>query len=415
MALNETRLADCCIIKPPKSEARKTLDDGDKVSFVPMHNLGINKKLFSLDEDKRLSEVSGSYTYFADNDVLLAKITPCFENGKLGIAKGLTNGVGFGSSEFVVFRSKGEITPDYLYYFLLQPSFREIGQSVMTGAVGHKRVPKDFIENTVIPLPSIPEQKRIVAILDQAFADIEQARAKTEQNLRNARELFESYLQQVFSQRGEGWVEKRLESLCTFSSGGTPSKKNDSYWNGAIPWVSGRDMKSTQLSDSILHISQSAVDESSTRMAPTGSILTLVRGMGLAHGAQVAELMVPCAYNQDIRGIHPEPYMVSRYLVFALRHQINSSDNVLSSAAHGTLKINLDELKNVVIPVPPTEQQEGIVDSFNALIERVDCLESIYQKKLTALDELKKSILHLAFTGQLTPSVEPAEAKGAAA
>ena len=83
------KLKDCCIIKPPKAEAKKLLNETDMVSFVPMNNLGINRKDLVLDEQKPLSQVTGSYTYFADNDVLLAKITPCFENGKLGIMRPL--------------------------------------------------------------------------------------------------------------------------------------------------------------------------------------------------------------------------------------------------------------------------------------------------------------------------------------
>jgi len=114
------KLGEVCHIKPPKEEARQKLSDADLVSFVPMSDLGIQSKTITLNDNKLLSEVVGSYTYFADNDVLLAKITPCFENGKLGIARNLTNGVGFGSSEYIVFRSKGTIEPEYLFYFLSQ-------------------------------------------------------------------------------------------------------------------------------------------------------------------------------------------------------------------------------------------------------------------------------------------------------
>jgi restriction endonuclease S subunit len=186
-----------------------------------------------------------------------------------------------------------------------------------------------------------------------------------------------------------------------FSSGGTPSKSNSGYWCGEIPWVSGRDMKSTQLFDSLLHISRSAVDESSTRMASAGTLLVLVRGMGLAHGAQIAELMVPCAFNQDIRAIHPEPDLIPRYLLFALRDRINSSDNVLSSAAHGTLKIDSGKLKRVMIPVSSRGHQQRVVATIDSLSEETQRLESIYQRKLAALEALKKSLLHQAFSGEL--------------
>jgi len=132
--------------------------------------------------------------------------------------------------------------------------------------------------------------------------------------------------------------------------------------------------------------------------------------MGLAHGAQVAELMVPCAFNQDIKGIHPKPNIVSRYLAITLRYHINISENIISSAAHGTLKINMDDLNNVIIPVPPTVQQKHLVDKFGVFIKEINYLETVYLKKLDALDELKKSILQKAFSGELTK-----DDKGAAA
>lgn len=257
------------------------------------------------------------------------------------------------------------------------------------------------IKDIEVDLPLLPEQQRIVGVLDEAFEAIAIAKANAEKNRQNARAIFESHLRFVLTQRGKGWEEKRLDQLCTFSSGGTPSKSNSSYWSGRIPWISGRDMKSTRLSDSVLHISQKAVDESSTRMAPVGALLILVRGMGLAHGAQIGELMVPSAFNQDIRAIHPKPDLVPRFLLFALRHTINSSDTVLSNAAHGTLKIDSDELEKAIIPFPPKEQQRRIVATIDALVEESQLLASLYEQKLASLEELKKSLLHQAFSGEL--------------
>jgi type I restriction enzyme S subunit len=140
-------LGEVCTIKPPKGEARARLADDDEVSFVPMEDLGIGVKYLQPLRTRRLGEVGGSYTYFADGDVLLAKITPCFENGKLGIARGLTNGVGFGSSEYIVLRPTPALNAEFLYYYLARPAFLEEGARTMTGAVGHKRVTKEFVEN----------------------------------------------------------------------------------------------------------------------------------------------------------------------------------------------------------------------------------------------------------------------------
>ncbi|MFI8741832.1 restriction endonuclease subunit S [Stutzerimonas zhaodongensis] len=288
--------------------------------------------------------------------------------------------------------------PEFLYYLLLSRKSELVAQAVGNA---QPNISQQKIRDMYVPLVTISEQRRIVFTLAQAFGKIAQARANAEENLQNAREIFESYLQSVFTARGEGWAEKRLDEISTFSSGGTPSKTNEGYWNGEIPWVSGRDMKSTRLADSFLHISQSAVDESSTRLAPAGTLLVLVRGMGLAHGAQITELMVPCAFNQDIKGIHVDPSIIPRYLLFALRNRINSSDSVLSNAAHGTLKINSDELRKVRIPIPPLNDQQKAVKTIDLLVAETQRLESIYHRKIAALDELKQSLLHQAFSGQL--------------
>src|SRR5580704_7378827 len=208
------KLSEVCVIKPPKSEARKQLAAHDLVTFLPMEDLGIDEKHVRATQTRPLSAVQGSYTYFADGDVLLAKITPCFENGKLGIAERLINGIGFGSSEYIVFRPDETISKHWLYYYLSRETFRAEGATHMSGAVGHKRVSKDFIDSYPIPIPLVLEQQRIVGILDEAFEGIATAKANAEKNLQNARALFESHLQSVFTQRGKGWVDRQLASLC---------------------------------------------------------------------------------------------------------------------------------------------------------------------------------------------------------
>ena len=263
-------------------------------------------------------------------------------------------------------------------------------------------VTKGSMEDRRLLLPVISEQKRIVAILDEAFAGIETAIANTEKNLANARELYDGYLGKIFKDEASKWPKSQLSKICTFSSGGTPSKKEKRYWEGAIPWISGRDMKSRRLQDSKLHISEDAVEETATRIAPAGSILILVRGMGLAHGAQVAELMAPCAFNQDIRAIHPVPEIFPRYLVFALRHRIDEATDVLSNAAHGTLKIDAEGLRNVRIPMPDRETQVEIMARIDELLTATDNLKGNFEKKIANLSELKQSLLQKAFSGELT-------------
>ncbi len=231
--------------------------------------------------------------------------------------------------------------------------------------------------------------------------EIETLDKQSEQILKGIRDL-----NSAFCRQWEAGIVKPLEDICSFSSGGTPPKRETRFWTGEIPWISGRDMKSTRLCDSLLHVSQAAVDESATRLAPVGSLLMLVRGMGLAHGAQIAELAAPCAFNQDIKGIHPEIGLIPRYLVFALRYFVNASENVISSAAHGTLKIDMEVLRKIEIPVPPYEVQKQIVAGFDALTGETKRLELNYQRKLAALADLNQSLMQRAFSGELAAGEE---------
>jgi len=233
-------LAEVCGIKPPKSEARKRVAADAMVSFAPMEDLGIDRKFLNAAQVKPLASVVGSYTYFAEGDVLLAKITPCFENGKLGIAANLRNGIGFGSSEFFVFRPRPILDKEYLYY-LSRPDFRIEGAARMGGAVGQQRVPKEFIESYRIPIPPFLEQRRIVGILDEAFDGIATAKANAQKNLQNARALFEGHLQSVFSERGEGWTERSLEELGTITSSKRIFKSE--YVKSGVPFYRTKEIK----------------------------------------------------------------------------------------------------------------------------------------------------------------------------
>ena len=195
---NLTKLKDCTQIKPPKSEI-KNLKGNTSVSFMPMESLGINDKFTISKQSKDLESVSGSYTYFTEGDVLLAKITPWFENGKLGIASNLVNGIGFGSSEYIVFRPNKIIDKEWLYYFLNRESFRVLGSQHMSGSVGHKRVTKEFIEETLIPLIPIAKQKEFVGKIDNVFLQSQILKSASKSKIRELTLLKQSILQRAFS------------------------------------------------------------------------------------------------------------------------------------------------------------------------------------------------------------------------
>ncbi len=378
------KLGDVCEIKPPKSEARNKLKETDVVSFAPMEDLGINQKFLNPTKERILKEVSGSYTYFANDDVLLAKITPCFENGKLGIAKNLKNGIGFGSSEYLVFRTNENLFPEYLYYFLLRPQFIEEGAKRMTGAVGHKRVSNEFIENCTISVPPLPEQKHIVAILDETFESIAKAKENAEKNLKNAKEIFESYLQSVFENKGDGWEEKTLNQISeNLDSKRIPITKKIRT-NGSIPYYGA--------SGIVDYVEEYIFDEDLLLVSEDGANL-LARTYPIAFSINGKTWVNNHAHVLRFNNRASQKY-VELYL-----NSIKLDDFVSGMAQP---KLNQAMLNKIPIPFPPLIEQQFIVSKLDALSAETKKLEATYQKKLADLEELKKSLLQKAFNGELT-------------
>ncbi|MCF6764200.1 restriction endonuclease subunit S [Thiotrichales bacterium 19S3-7] len=155
-----TRMKYISLLTPKKPVIQRNLH----CSFVPMEKLKTNSIV--LDETRIIDDVYDGYTYFKDADILMAKVTPCFENKNIAVAKNLVNSIGFGSSEIYVIRANEDISNRFLYYRLQEDSFMETATASMTGAGGLKRVPSDFINNYIITLPNLSEQQRIAEFLD---------------------------------------------------------------------------------------------------------------------------------------------------------------------------------------------------------------------------------------------------------
>ncbi len=178
----------------PRFVNTENLTTDSKVSFVPMAYVSEKSKTIVKEEERKLGDVIKGFTYFENDDVLIAKITPCFENGKIALAK-IKNDIGFGSTEFHVIRAiKSEINSKCLFYFLQRDKILFEGESRMTGSAGQKRVPKKFLENLKIPLPPMKEQNQIAEFLDKADALREKHRA----TLIKLENLFQSLQQRVF-------------------------------------------------------------------------------------------------------------------------------------------------------------------------------------------------------------------------
>ena len=347
------RIGDVCSINPSKS-AITGLEPDTKVSFVPMADLNEHRIKFKPYKEKILSDVSPSYTYFAENDVLLAKVTPCFENGKAGIARDLINGIGFGSSEFYVFRGGDKALSEWLYHCIMHPVFRNSAIAQMTGTGGLQRVPKGYIENFEIPLPPLQVQQEIVAEIEGYQKVID-----------GARTVVDHYRPHI--PIDPNWPMIALEEVCDeILSGGTPSTKNEEYWNGGVPWVTLVDLPPTNFITEVRTtertITKLGLNKSSARLIPENSVLVSTR----ATIGRIGINRIPLATNQGFKNIVIKNLsrLIPEYVALALTKLVPTME---AWASGGTFKeISKSKFCELQIPLPPLAVQKQIVAEIEA-------------------------------------------------
>jgi type I restriction enzyme S subunit len=393
-------LGELIEVKPPKREAQTRLNPDQPVSFVPMEDLKEIQRNFAPKQVRPLSEVYGGYTYFAEKDVLLAKITPCFENGKLSVARGLQNGVGFGSSEFMVLRCGTKLDPDYLFYFLSRDTFRETGKGSMTGAVGHKRVPPEFVQSQEIPLPPLDEQKRIVAVLDEAFEGLSRARANAEANLADARELFTVTLATLMTPH-PSWTAVPLAQHVKFVvyRGKTPPKREQ-----GVRLITAKNVKMGFVQRSPEeYVDPAAYDDWMTRGLPRHGDVLFTTEAPLANVAQLdtdEKVMI----GQRLITMQPDPRIIDpTFLKFQLMSpQVQEAIRLKATGATVTgIKASLLKLVQIRFPANVTDQDE-IAMKCEAAFEATKKVERQYASSIENLTSLRQAFLQKAFSGELT-------------
>lgn len=192
-AYTEKNLSAIAVINPSKSEIRD-VDENTSVSFIEMASVS-NNGFIANKEDRLLKTLKkGSYTYFCENDIIIAKITPCMENGKCALAQNLTNGLAMGSSEFHVIRTKEEVLNKYVFYMLNRKVIRKEAERNMTGSSGHRRVPASFYENIKIPVPPIKVQQQLLSEIEASEAKIREAQAVIVRSAAQKQAVMKKYL-----------------------------------------------------------------------------------------------------------------------------------------------------------------------------------------------------------------------------
>ena len=333
----------------------------DGVNWIKIGDAQIGSKYITSTKEKVTAEGAAKSRYVKTGDFILSN-SMSFGRPYIMATDGCIH------DGWLLLRPKDdEIDQDYLYYVLgSSPVYAQFVRQATGGVVNNLN--SGIVSAVEIPLPPLEVQREIVAEIEgyQKVVD-------------GARTVVNTYRPQI--PYDPAWPQKDLGTLCKISSGGTPSKANEAYWSGDIPWVSAKDLKVDEIHDATLHISTTAVDETATQLAPVGALLILVRGMGLANGVPIGEVMVSCAFNQDLKALIPDTdLLVPRYLAHALRQQQRYFRRVMETAAHGTLKLDSEALKQTKIPLPPLEIQQAIVAEIEAEQKLVDGNRELIQR-----------------------------------
>lgn len=289
-----------------------------------------------------------------------------------------------------------DIDVPYLCHYLASPEVKSYYKKKGAGGLQINISKKDVL-SVAIPLPSVTEQKRIVAILDQAFAEIDRARALTEKNLKNARELFDSTLQQVFSQRGEGWVEYEMSEVCEITSKLVDPRESE-YLD--LPHIGAGNIISN--TGELIDVKTSREENLISGKFVFDDSMVLYSKIR-PYLMKVTRPNIVGLCSADIYPLTPRNQKIDKDYLFYLLLSKNFTDYAIAGSGRaGMPKVNRTHLFKYVVTLPNIEIQQGMVSRLDEISEYSQSLQSILSKKLDKLDALKKSLLQKAFSGQLT-------------
>ncbi len=366
------------------------LSNSLEVTFVPMPALSETTWSFDFTQVRSLGRVRKGYTHFAEGDVLVAKITPCMENGKGAVASDLKNGIGCGTTELHVIRPRGNIHPKYIYHFIHQESFRREAARNFTGTAGQLRVPVSFIKEAEIPLAPLAEQRRIVAKLEKLLAKVESSQKRLERIPTILKRFRQSVLAAACSGRlTEDW---RTEHEIDFEE----SWRTIDFFD-FIVLQRGYDLVLSTVNEGKYPVVTSAgIEKYHSAMKANGPGVVTGRSGSVGKVHYIEQDYWPhntVLFVRDFKGNLPK-YVYYFLLGFDIR-------NYSASTAVPTL--NRNNLRGVEVLVPPIEEQQEIARRIEALFFLADKIEARYQNAMAQVEKLTQSILAKAFRGELVP------------
>lgn len=421
----------------------RTLDDAMPVTFVPMAALSEEKPAFRYTEQRPLGKVRKGFTHFAEGDVLFAKITPCMENGKGAVARGLLNGIGCGTTELHVIRPSPGISPEYVYRFLAQEGIRQGAKDNFTGTAGQARVPTNYVENLEIPLAPSEEQRRIVTRLEALLARVNECRGR----LAKIAVIRKRFRQSVLAAACSGkltadwrhenspccqtadsetqdsedtedlpdlpstwrWVQLGSYARCSRGRFSVRPRNDPAYFGGAHPFIQIGDLPSE---GGWVTAHRQTLNERGLAVSKRfrkGTAVIAIVGATIGNTGLLAYDM---CFPDSLVGMETGTDSGNRYVELFLRYKKHALRQA-SYSSGGQPNIKLEFLNPYPLALPSLPEQREIVRRVDALFAVADQIEARFEKGKAQVERLTASILAKAFHGELVPQDpkdEPASA-----
>jgi len=401
------RLKDVTVSGPAYSGP----DRNEAVAFVPMESL----RCGSIDQKEiGFSEAKGKYTFFADGDVLFAKVTPCFENGNVAVARGLKGGIGFGSSEIFVLRPGKKVSSQYLFYLVQGSPFRDGACATMCGVGGLKRISPDFTRTFEFDLPDDNEQRRIVAYLDEKTAAIDRRVELLEKKKEAVARLKKSIINRAVTrgldpnaklkdsgvdwigQVPKGWAVKRVKDCFRIISGSGFRPDLQGSQEGEIPVCKASDIAQAghRLVSAASRLSRKDAENNGFSIIPSGSILHAKVGEAMKKNNRTLTL-VDCCVDNNCQGLVPLGICseFSYYLLSLIDMSFFDNGGPIPCVSNQTLR-------GLLFALPPISEQRAIADYLDAECAKIDAAVANLDKQIDAYRRLKRSLLDEVVTGK---------------
>ena len=389
------KLSEISEINPRRPASLLKLPDDYPVTFVPMPAVEQFGGTICTPETRGFGEVRKGFTYFADGDVIFAKITPCMQNGKSAVAHNLVNQLGFGSTEFHVIRpNPDKVLAEWIWHFVRQGPYRREATHHFQGAVGQQRVPAAYLESTSIPLPSLSEQKLILARIKECMERVEEVQNLRSKANKEREFLLESLIESEFqSAAGDEIV---LEEVC-----GITSELVDPRKPGFIDslHVGGANIESE--TGRLIDLKTSREEKLKSSKFPFDSSMVLYNKIR-PYLKKVARPDFSGICSADMYPLSPNPTKLDKdYLFFLLLSRNFTRYAIDGSNRAGMPKVNRKHLFAYRFNLPPLEKQQQIAERLNEVLTNLEIMRAEYSALQSDESHLRDAILRKAFAGEL--------------